>query len=255
MSPQTTIPPEGAVFQPVAALFLDKRTGSYLFTGDADDKELIAATEIGMPDLTTVEALRQHWTGDITLVNWAEESEASVPASSAAIATEPKLEPKKQPKAKQQAPVIAMQPDVFGGLHVIRANKKQDPEDRRREARLKWLKDRPGNDITIIKFSSGLVSDGMELPVEYVVEGTNKKGGRSFTIRLRTRYDECIWAAGGAWAYLASNWRYMQPEVDKRILVGADVDLIYKVVSANPEAPQAEIVLGPTWDGWKPSLL
>lgn len=255
LSTPTLTAPKPDDIEPVAALFLDRRTGSYFFTGDETDKALIAQVELGLPDLDTMEALRPLWSGSINLVSWTEISSPPTQAEPPTPQPAPKAAPAEEP------PVIAMQPDLFGGLSVVRKQRlnsrsKVATTDRERRARLEQLQQQPDSSITIVKFSSGLVSDGMELPIEYVVERISKEGKRSFVIRVRGKLgDACIWAAGPAWAYLASHWPYMRGEVDERHLLGREIDLTYKIVSANPDAPQAEIVRGPSWDDWKPSLL
>ena len=95
----------------------------------------------------------------------------------------------------------------------------------------------------------------MTFPVEYVSTSKNRQGGISYIVRLLSRHDTCIWAGGQARQYLLRFGPYLQEELDARILRGAPADITYRIVHVSKENPQAELLLGPSWDGWAPSIL
>jgi Uma2 family endonuclease len=81
-----------------------------------------------------------------------------------------------------------------------------------------------------------------------------RNGDTAWAVRLDTPYEDVVWACGGARSLLRTRWRFLSEEVDRRLLAGEPVDLTYEVVSTDTTAPQAELHLGPSWDGWEPSI-
>ena len=235
-------------FEPLAALFRDLRTGEVFFTGGSDDQALIAAVTPGVSDASVVDRLRSVWPGPISLEEWTESYDAQ-----GNYIEEPPPAPAEQTD------------DVFSQLGFFAAPAKQpeaevapaavDAQDlRARQRLLDRLQAQPDKSVNIIGVGDGVLKPGQQLKVLYANPMRKRNGDTAWAVRLDTAYEDVVWACGSARALLRTRWRFLKEEVDRRLLAGEPVDLTYAVISTDTSAPQAELRLGSSWDGWEPSI-